>query len=172
MVLALIAAFARPAVAEPTTIDHVTIVDVADGTRIQDQSVSFDGDRIAAIGPSPVPGAGRRIDGTGLFLLPGLWDMHVHSHRERRWAYHYPLFRAFGITGVREGGTHLGSALALRNQAEANPLAPRVIWGTPISTALRKLTASACPPRTKRAAGSLSGNCTGSVSTSLRSMTA
>lgn len=123
---------APTAAAEPTTIDHVIIIDVADGTRTRDQSISFDGDRITAIGPSPSRGPGRRVDGTGLFVLPGLWDMHVHSHRERRWTYHYPLFRAFGITGVRDAGTHLGSALAHRPQAKANPLAPRVIWGTPI----------------------------------------
>ncbi len=123
---------AETATAEPTTIDHVTIVDVADGTRTPNQSISFDGDRITAIGPPPSRGPGRRIDGTGLFVLPGLWDMHVHSHRERRWTYHYPLFRAFGITGVRDAGTHLGSALAHRPQAKANPLAPRVIWGSPI----------------------------------------
>lgn len=123
---------AETATAEPTTIDHVTIVDVADGTRTPDQSISFDGDQITAIGAFPLLKQGRRIDGTGLFVLPGLWDMHVHSHRERRWTYHYPLFRAFGITGVRDAGTHLGSALAHRSQAKTNPLAPRVIWGTPI----------------------------------------
>ena len=132
IVLALVAAFARPAAAEPTTIDHVTIVDVADGMRTPDQSISFNGDRITAVGPSSVRGPGRRVDGTGLFVLPGLWDMHVHSHRERRWTYHYPLFRAFGITGVRDAGTHLGSALAHREQAKVDPLAPRVIWGSPI----------------------------------------
>ena len=133
LLLALVAAHASPAAADPITIDHVTIVDVVDGTRTQNRSISFDGDRILAIGASPLRRLpGRRVDGTGLFVLPGLWDMHVHSHRERRWTYHYPLFRAFGITGVREAGTHLGSALALREQAKTNPLAPRVIWGTPI----------------------------------------
>lgn len=114
------------------TIDNVTIVDVADGTRAHNQSISFDGDRIIAIGRSPLGGPGRRVDGTGLFVLPGFWDMHVHSHRERRWTYHYPLFRAFGITGVRDAGTHLGSGLAHRAQATVDPLAPRVIWGSPI----------------------------------------
>lgn len=132
MALALLAVVGRPVIAELTTIDNVTIVNVADGTRTQNQSLGFDGDRITAIGPFHRQRSGRRIDGTGLFVLPGLWDMHVHSHRERRWTYHYPLFRAFGITGVREAGTHLGSALALRDQAKADPLAPRVIWGTPI----------------------------------------
>ena len=132
IMLAVVAAIPSPAAAEPTTIDHVTIVDVADGKHTRDQSISFDGDRITAIGRSPSGAPGKRIDGTGLFLLPGLWDMHVHSHRERRWTYHYPLFRAFGITGVREAGTHLGSALSLREQAKTNPLAPRIIWGTPI----------------------------------------
>lgn len=130
--LALVIAREQPAAADPITIDHVTVVDVADGTRTKDQSITFDGDRISAVGPSLSLQQGRRVDGTGLFVLPGLWDMHVHSHRERRWTYHYPLFRAFGIIGVRDAGTHLGSALALREQAKANPLAPRVIWGTPI----------------------------------------
>ncbi len=132
MLLSFAAMLPRPAAAEPTTIDHVTIVDVADGTRAQNQSISFDGDRITAVGHSPLRGPGRRVDGTGLFVLPGLWDMHVHSHRERRWTYYYPLFRAFGITGVRDAGTHLGSALAHRARAKADPLAPRVIWGSPI----------------------------------------
>ena len=133
LLLGLVTAFAGSAGAEPTTIDHVTVIDVADGKRTPGQSIQFEGDRILAVGPSPKSLApGHRIDGTGLFVLPGLWDMHVHSHRERRWTYHYPLFRAFGITGVREAGTHLGSALALREQAKTNPLAPRVIWGTPI----------------------------------------
>lgn len=132
IMLTLVAMLPRLVSAEPTTIDHVTILEVADGSRVPNQSISFDGDRITAIGPSPLRGAGRRIDGTGLFVLPGLWDMHVHSHRERRWTYHYPLFRAFGITGVRDGCTHLGSALAHRAQVKADPLAPRVIWGSPI----------------------------------------
>ena len=132
-ILGQIAIAAAPAAAQPTTIDHVTIVDVANGTRTHDQSIEFEGDRIVAVGPSTKSrGRGKRIDGTGLFVLPGLWDMHVHSHRERRWTYHYPLYRAYGITGVREAGTHLGSALDHRSRAQANPLAPRVIWGTPI----------------------------------------
>lgn len=131
--LGLVVIDAQPAAAQPTAIDHVTIIDVADGTRTYDRSIQFEDDRILAVGPSPKShGPGQRINGTGLFVIPGLWDMHVHSHRERRWTYHYPLYRAFGITGVREAGTHLGSALALRAQAKANPLAPRVIWGTPI----------------------------------------
>ena len=131
--LALCAIVGRPIAATPTTIDHVTIIDVADGRRTHDQSIEFEGDRILAVGPSPKSlGPGRRVDGTGMFVIPGLWDMHVHSHRERRWTYHYPLYRAYGITGVREAGTHLASALALRERAASDPLAPRVIWGTPI----------------------------------------
>jgi imidazolonepropionase-like amidohydrolase len=132
-ILALAAIGAQSASAQLTTIDHVTIIDVADGTRAPDQSIQFEGDRILAVGPSSKARApGRRIDGTGLFVIPGLWDMHVHSHRERRWSYHYPLYRAYGITGVRDAGTHLGSALDHQARALANPLAPRVIWGSPI----------------------------------------
>ena len=132
-ILGLAVIDAQPASALPTTIEHVTIVDVADGTRRHDQSIRFEGDRILAVGPSSNSrGPGKRIDGRGLSVIPGLWDMHVHSHRERRWTYHYPLYRAYGITGVRDAGSHLGSALDHRARAQANPLAPRVIWGSPI----------------------------------------
>jgi imidazolonepropionase-like amidohydrolase len=38
------------------------------------------------------------IDGRGKFLIPGLWDMHVHWYDER----FLPLFIANGVTGVRQ----------------------------------------------------------------------
>jgi hypothetical protein len=39
------------------------------------------------------------LDGTGKYLIPGLWDMHVHT-----WDYEstFPLYVANGVTGVRD----------------------------------------------------------------------
>jgi imidazolonepropionase-like amidohydrolase len=71
------------------------------------------------------------IDGHALFAMPGLMDAHVHAHRDGREAWHYPLYLAHGVTRVRDAGTHLGTALAVRDAVARNPSAPRVIWGSP-----------------------------------------
>src|SRR5215472_12346386 len=72
------------------------------------------GQRIAGIGNSghvKVPAEARIVDGRGKFLIPGLWDMHVHialgdwvpGGKEVA----LPLFVANGITGIREMGGDL-----------------------------------------------------------------
>jgi hypothetical protein len=61
-------------------ITGVTVIDVATGERLPDQTVLVDGGRITAVarGAKP-PRRYARIDGRGKFLVPGLVDMHVHS---------------------------------------------------------------------------------------------
>lgn len=71
------------------------------------------------------------IDGRALFAMPGLMDAHVHAHRDGREAWHYPLYLAYGVTRVRDAGTHLGSALAVRQPGGRDPAGPRVRWGSP-----------------------------------------
>lgn len=120
---------------EAYLIDNVTLIDVESGHYRQAQSLLIEDGLIQDIGPVgalAVPTSTVHVDGTGKYLIPGLWDMHVHSHREQRWTYHYPLFRAFGVVGVRDAGSHLGSALVAMERAQSDPLAPHVIWGSPI----------------------------------------
>jgi len=65
----------------PTAFTHVNIVDVTSGELKRDMTVVITGDRISAIGPSAgtsLPTDAKVIDSTGQFLIPGLWDMHVH----------------------------------------------------------------------------------------------
>jgi imidazolonepropionase-like amidohydrolase len=126
-----LAAASEPALA----IRNVEIIDVENGARREAQTVVIANGKIAAVGPVEKiksPRDALIVDGTGKYLIPGLWDMHVHSHRDGRAAYHYPLFRAHGVTGIRDAGSHLGSALAAKDMARSNPLAPRIIWGSPI----------------------------------------
>ena len=61
-----------------------------------DTIVVVDGDRIASIGQT-VPAGARVVDGKGRFLIPGLWDMHVHWEQVN----YLPLFTVNGVTGVR-----------------------------------------------------------------------
>jgi len=80
---------------------HATIIDTAGGPNKTDMTVVITGDCITDIKPSaqvrPAKGA-QVIDATGKFLIPGLWDMHVHWYDAR----YLTLFIANGVTGVRQ----------------------------------------------------------------------
>src|ERR1700676_134962 len=68
-------------VGSATYIIHVTVIDTENGKKIQDRTVVFSGDRISEVGDSRVsnpPTASKVVDGRGKYLIPGLWDMHVH----------------------------------------------------------------------------------------------
>jgi hypothetical protein len=76
------------------------------GTPRRDQTVLLRGDRIAHIGPAtevPVPSGAQVLDARGKFLIPGLWDMHVHLRgRTAPTDIDMPLYVANGVTGVRD----------------------------------------------------------------------
>ena len=71
------------------------------GQLIPNMSVSISGNRIVQIGKSiKIPPNAEIVDASGKFLIPGLWDMHVHTvHRS-----YLSLFVANGITGIRDMG--------------------------------------------------------------------
>jgi hypothetical protein len=54
------------------------------------------------------------VDGTGKFLIAGLWDMHVHSLSKNQPDRFFPLFVANGVTGIRD----MGGDLSLREIAQ------------------------------------------------------
>lgn len=90
----------------PLVLRGVTVIDVENGTRAANQSVVIVDNRIRTIGGSAVvraPVGARLIDARGKYLIPGLWDMHVHPFWEAD--RFYPLFVANGITGVRDAGS-------------------------------------------------------------------
>lgn len=63
-------------------IDHATVVNVNDGSLLRNMAVVITGDRISAVTASakakPLKGA-QVVDGSGKFVIPGPWDMHVHT---------------------------------------------------------------------------------------------
>ena len=81
-------------------ITHANVIDVTGGPTKRDYTVVISGDRITEIGNSskiPAPKSAEVLDATGKFLIPGLWDMHVHPHGKD----YLPLFIANGVTGIR-----------------------------------------------------------------------
>ncbi len=84
-------------------IRDATVVDVTGGALVPDQTVVIAGNRIVAVGPADkvsIAPDTEVIEGAGGYIIPGLWDMHVHSVRAADW--HFPLFLAHGVTGVRD----------------------------------------------------------------------
>lgn len=97
-------AMPRPGVTGDFLVRDVAIVDVVNGRILSGRDVVVREGRIESIGATtPSIGQGRLVvaEGTGKFLVPGLWDMHVHSQKIAPQNNH-PLFIANGITGVRE----------------------------------------------------------------------
>jgi imidazolonepropionase-like amidohydrolase len=85
--LALLLLPTRPAEAQNRfAITSVTVVDVTEGALRPHQTVIVSGNRIAAVGDADaveVPAGAVVVDGSGKFLIPGLWDMHVHTGNDR-----------------------------------------------------------------------------------------
>jgi hypothetical protein len=132
LALSLIASLplvAQTAPQETTSITHVTVVDVATGKELPDQTVVLRSDRILSIARSDPsnPPQGRIVDAHGGFLIPGFWDMHVHIQDLED----LPLYIANGVTGVR---MMFGAkdARELRAKFATAPVAPEVIVGSAI----------------------------------------
>ena len=112
-------------------IAHVTVIDATGAPARPDTTVVVIGDHIAEIRNSrdtPIPRTARVIEGTGKFLIPGLWDMHVHLNYKD----YLSLFIANGVTGVRVMWG-LPEHLEWRKEIESGSLlGPRMKIGSPI----------------------------------------
>ena len=99
-------------------ISNVNIVDVESGNIIGGKFILIEGDTIRRIVENEEMDnftARETLDAGGGFIMPGLWDMHVHfrggdtlidENREL-----LPLFLAFGITSIRDAGGDITPAL-------------------------------------------------------------
>jgi len=117
-----------------TAIHNVTVIDAINGVRVQ-QTVVFEDDEITWVGPADTaPETQTTIDATGQFLVPGLWDMHVHLTFDERFTDIMPAsFLRYGVTSVRDTGGLLPRLLPVVEEMEApGSLAPRVYFSGPL----------------------------------------
>ncbi len=132
-------------------IRGATVVNVIDGSLHPDQMVLIKGKRIVAVGPAAsveASGNVKVVEMQGSYLIPGLWDMHVHSvaniaadrstESVRAQDWHFPLFLAHGITGVRNmndgtGDVQLALTKSVRLRLSAGDLRgpPRFLTAGP-----------------------------------------
>jgi Amidohydrolase family len=112
-------------------IEHVQVVDVVDGKILSDQTVIVSAGKIREVGPAAkivVPAEATRIDGQRRYLIPGLWDMHIHWYDRES----MKLFPINGVVGVRI----MAGFPQHRNWQEAfesgTALGPHLLIGSPI----------------------------------------
>jgi len=141
VLLSTAACLAQSATSSTLIIHDVTIIDATGAAAKPHQTVIMRDGKIQAIDSSgggfggKLPGT--HVDGTGKFLIPGLWDMHVHmvfgDWFPRGKEVTLPLFIANGITGVRDMGGELEVLQQWRQEISAGTLiGPRIVMSGPM----------------------------------------
>jgi imidazolonepropionase-like amidohydrolase len=117
-----------------TAFTNVTVIDGRSPEPRQNRTVVIRGNRIVAEGPASsvsTPSGARVIDGRGKFLIPGLWDMHVHTVMPGGKSV-LPLYIANGVTGVRDMAGEWATIKAWRAEIASGAIVgPRIIASGP-----------------------------------------
>ena len=120
-------------------ISPVAAVDVEGGRSIPGLTVLLAGDSIGAIGPVreiAIPPGADRLEAADGFLMPGLWDMHVHLANpaepvlspERQ----LEEYLRWGVVGVRDMGGDWSELLRLKAAVtEERSKGPRIVAAGP-----------------------------------------
>ncbi|MEO8450911.1 MAG: amidohydrolase family protein [Gemmatimonadota bacterium] len=124
-----------PSRPRPVALTHVTLIDGNGGPPLPGMTVIVADGRISRVGKDAktvVPPGADTVNGTGKFLIPGLWDMHVHTSWDRHFT--MPLMVANGVTGVREMfGKDVPLILETRREiTEGELIGPRIVTAGPI----------------------------------------
>lgn len=116
-------------------VTHATVIDATGRPPLPDATVLIAGDRITAVGPAAevaVPPGTRLVDARGKFLIPALWDMHVHlanqAEADLPSALLARLLLAHGVVGARDMGGDWDRIVALRRAIAASEFhAPEIL---------------------------------------------
>jgi len=123
--------------ADRLVIRNVTIIDGKGTPPRGPMDVILEGNKISAVrGANLRPDAYKAeknvLDGSGMYLLPGLINSHIHLHDERAgipqpFEYEYKVWLSCGITTVRDVGSDVKKAVAERRKSqEGSVAAPRL----------------------------------------------
>jgi imidazolonepropionase-like amidohydrolase len=135
VVAAVVVGWAEPAAAQSgraaIAVTDVSVLDVRTGSASSGITVIVTGNHIMAVGPArsvSIPAGARQVDGSGKYLIPGLWDMHVHATFPGLDAIFLQALVANGVTGVREMFSTLAAVDSSRSRIRRGELAgPRIV---------------------------------------------
>jgi imidazolonepropionase-like amidohydrolase len=132
-------------------ITHVVVIDGSGAPPEPDVTVVITGSRITALGKTgqvQIPSGAHVVDASGGYMIPGLWDMHLHSSYvgwsapEDSWFIEtaelnksvvYPLLVAHGVTGIRDTGGDLATLNHWREEiATGEIIGPRMVVSGPV----------------------------------------
>ena len=118
---------------EALVLTHITVIDCTGAAPKPDSAVVISGSQITVVGPSDsvsIPAGARVVDGSGKFLIPGLWDMHGHLTDATEGA--FPLLIMNGVTGVRDMGGDLAQIDRWRSEIQnGTRIGPHIIRAGP-----------------------------------------
>lgn len=117
-------------------INHANIVDIENAVVIPNQTIAISDSKIIARGDNSLKlnySATTQIDAQGRFVMPGLWDMHVHFGGGEQLIEEnkqlLPLYLAYGVTTVRDAAADLSeSVLSWREQISKGELIGPTIY--------------------------------------------
>lgn len=149
---------------QPLVFRHVTVIDATGRPPLADRTVVLNAGRIQSIGIArdvKVPKGAQVVDATGKYMIPGLWDMHMHFRGgpalipdNEAWL---SVFLANGITGIREmGGDIPETVFRWRDEiASGKRIGPRILSAGPKLDGPKPIWPGSIPvtdPETARAA--------------------
>ena len=127
------------AAAQTWRITNANVVDVSTGQLHPSSTIVIRGNRITSVGTEPRAGepGERVVDARGMYVIPGLWDMHTHVYFGPSAAQGseliLPMFIANGVTDVRDMGSALDAVLRARADVAAHKLlGPRMVVSGPM----------------------------------------
>ena len=117
-------------------IENISIIDPLSGV-INNQTIIIENGKISRVMNSADISLSEKneiIDGSGKYIIPGLWDAHVHfAYIEEMAPSMFDLFLTYGITSVRDTGGKIEFVKKWKDKALANPTdAPRVMIAGPL----------------------------------------
>ncbi|MSR01244.1 MAG: amidohydrolase [Gemmatimonadetes bacterium] len=107
----------------------VNVVDVTTGMVQREMDVAIAGRFITGIAPAVAkPRAASVVDARGLYLIPGLWDMHVHvASMPGTSDVFLPALVGYGVLGARDTHSNLDSVVAAKRAiAAGSRVGPRL----------------------------------------------
>ncbi|ANZ42771.1 hypothetical protein BBK82_15595 [Lentzea guizhouensis] len=115
-----------------TALRGVTLVDTTGSPPRRDATIVLADNRILAVGGCdlPLPPNATVLDLPGKYVIPGLWDMHVHGAYSDRVT--FPMCLANGVVGLREMWG-FGPIYELRDRVERGEVfGPKLVVGSTI----------------------------------------
>lgn len=112
---------------------HVTIVNPSETSAHANTTVLIKEGRIVEVGSSTsvkIPRGATVVNASGKFLIPSLWDMHVHTENAER---DFPMFVANGVLGVRNMAGVAKDVFRWREEtASGKMLGPQIVAAGPL----------------------------------------